>query len=392
LRSIAQVVIADIIPPRDRGRYQGYMSTTFLVSTTLGPVLGGLIAEHSSWPWIFWINVPLGGLAYWVIHRQLRILPLPTHKPSIDWLGAGLVLLAAAPLLIGLSRVEQHGGFANVEVIAPLAIGVGAAIALVFVELRAEHPMVPIRLFKIRNYAISNILLFITSLAMTGMIIIVPLDYQLAQRWPADEAGLQLIALTGGMAGGSFIVGSLVSRLGRARVFPIIGACVTALVCTLIAVFGLGHSMIFDLLCIVMLGASFGWQINPALVVAQNALQPTEMASGVSGMTFLRSLGGAFGVAAMTTLLIARLGAGAASLPNYQELGPDPGVGLLRAAESGTIPPEAQAQATMLLHDAFSAVFFFAAILSVVALAAALSVQETALRTATPRSSRRFAK
>jgi EmrB/QacA subfamily drug resistance transporter len=391
LRSIAQVVIADIIPPRDRGRYQGYMSTTFLISTTLGPVLGGLIAEHASWPWIFWINLPLGGLAYAVISRQLRILPMPTRKPSIDWLGALLVVLAAAPLLIGLSRVEQHGGFGHAEVLTPLTIGIIAAIALVVVELRAEHPMVPIRLLKIRNYGISNLLLFITSLSMTGMIIIVPLDYQLAQKWPADEAGLQLIALTGGMAGGSFIVGSLISRLGRARIFPIVGGCVTALVCALIGVVGLGRSTIFDLVCIIVLGASFGWQINPSLVVAQNALDPNDMGAGVSGMTFLRSLGGAFGVAAMTTFLIGRLAAGAASLPNAHELGPDPGIGLLRAAEAGAIAPEAQAQAAALMQSAFSAVFFLAAILSLVALATAVSVTETTLRSA-PRSSRRFVK
>jgi EmrB/QacA subfamily drug resistance transporter len=392
LRSIAQVIIADIIPPRDRGRYQGYMSTTFLVSTTLGPVLGGLIATHATWPWIFWINLPLGALAYAVIHRQLRILPLPTLKPSIDWIGAVLVLLGAAPLLIGLSRVEQYGGFGSAEVLAPVVVGVIAAGALVVVELRAEHPMVPIRLLGIRNYGLTNLLLFVASLAMTGMIIIVPLDYQLAQQWPADEAGLQLIALTGGMAGGSFVVGSLVSRLGRARAFPIIGAAATALVCTVIGVVGLGRSTVFDLLCIVLLGASFGWQINPAIVVAQNALQPNDMASGVSGMTFLRSLGGAFGVAAMMTFLIGRLAEGAAGLPNAHELGADLGVGLLRAAEAGKIGPEAEAQALALMQHAFSAVFFLAAILSLASLAVAITVQETTLRSSAPRSSRRFAK
>ena len=113
LRSISQVVMADIIPPRYRGKYQGYMSTTFLISTTLGPVLGGFFAEHLSWRWAFWINLPLGGLAFVVIGRQLRNLKLPTMQHKIDWMGAFLILASAVPLMIGLSRVEQAGWMAE---------------------------------------------------------------------------------------------------------------------------------------------------------------------------------------------------------------------------------------------------------------------------------------
>ena len=374
LRSIAQIVIADIIPPRERGRYQGYMSTTFLVSTTLGPVLGGLFAEYLSWPWIFWINAPLGALAFGVIGQQLKSLPKPTRKPNIDWLGALLILLSAVPLMLGLSNVERTGGWRSVDVLAPILFGLVATAALILVELRVNHPMLPVRLFSNRTFSISNVALFLPSMAMTAMVIIVPLDYQLVLRWTADEAGLQLIALTGGMAIGSFVAGSLVSRLGRARVFPIIGGGTTVLVCVLVAVFGLGQSTLFDVVTTFLLGAGFGWQINPNLVIAQNALEPEEIASGVAGMTFLRSLAGAFGVAMFTTFLIGRLASGGVA-------GAKSGADVLRAGANADLSSEALARLTEVMQHGFSAVFLLAGVISAIGLAAAIAVDEKPLRT-----------
>ena len=123
LRSIAQIVIADIIPPRNRGRYQGYMSTTFLVSTTLGPVLGGYFADHLTWRWAFWINLPLGAIAFFVIDRQLRKLDVPTRARVIDWTGAALILVAAVLVMLAISRVEDAGGWLNATVMTPLLAG-----------------------------------------------------------------------------------------------------------------------------------------------------------------------------------------------------------------------------------------------------------------------------
>ncbi|HWG05584.1 MAG TPA: MFS transporter, partial [Beijerinckiaceae bacterium] len=179
LRSISQIVIADIIPPRYRGRYQGYMSTTFLLSTTLGPVLGGFFVQHLSWQWAFWINLPLGGVAFAVVGRQLRNLKIPTRQHKIDWIGALLVLAAAVPLMIGLSRVEQAGGWLNWQVAFPLAVGVGATVALVLFELNVAEPMLPMWLFANKIFSIGNIALFAPSMVMTALIIIIPLYYQI---------------------------------------------------------------------------------------------------------------------------------------------------------------------------------------------------------------------
>ena len=384
LRSISQVVIADIIPPRYRGRYQGYMSTTFIISTTLGPVLGGFFSEHLSWQWAFWINLPLGGIAFVVIGRQLRNLAIPKVQHRIDWLGGVLVLAAAAPLMIGLSRVEQAGGWLNWQVALPLLLGIAATIALVAVELRIAEPMIPMRLFANKVFTSGNIALFAASSVMTALIIIVPLYYEIVLRWPADQAGLQLIALTGGMGTGGFLVGSTVSRLGRAKMFPLIGGLVAAAMCLLIAYAGLGRSTLFDVVCTCLIGLSISCQVNPLNVIVQNGLEIRDIGAGVSGSTFFRSLGGAFGVAAFSTFLISRLAAGAVQVPGYEKLGADPGVGLLRQDAALVFDSAQVAAFTAVRAHAFALVFVLAAATFMVAWVAVVTIKERPLRTGRP--------
>jgi len=380
LRSITQVVIADIIPPRNRGKYQGYMSTTFLISTALGPVLGGFFAEHLSWQWAFWINLPLGAIAFIVINRQLRALKIPTKRASIDWAGAILILAAAVPLMFGISQVEETGGWLNQHVLVPIALGLIATAVLIYVELRVASPMLPMRLFSNKIFTLGNIALFAPSMVMTALIIIIPLYYQIVLRRSADTAGLQLIALTGGMAFGSFIVGSCIAKFGRARIFPIIGALVAASVCLLIAYEGFGPSIMFDVICTILLGAGLGWQINPLLVIVQNGLEIRDIGTGVSGMTFFRSLAGAFGVAMFSTFLIASMGAGAMRVPGHEKLGDNPGIGLLRSNIASLFGADQQAAFQRVLENAFSSVFVLSAALCLITAVVVLIIPARKLR------------
>ena len=380
LRSISQVVIADIIPPRNRGRYQGYMSTTFLLSTTVGPVLGGFFAEHMSWQWAFWINLPLGALAFLVIDRCLRKLRLPMKQHRIDWTGAFLILAAAVPLILGLSRVEEQAGWFNWAVMSPILLGIAATAALVAVELRVAEPMLPMWLFTNKTFSIGNLGLFAPSMVMTALIIILPLYYQIVLGKPADVAGLNLIALTGGMAAGSFIVGSAISRTGRAKVFPIVGGLVATTLCILIAHHGLGRSIWFDVACTAALGAALGWQINPINLIVQNGLQIRDIGAGISGMTFFRSLAGAFGVAVFTTFLIGRLTAGAVTLPDRKKFGPNPGIGLLRQSAAHMSDGVHSTALQAVLVQAFASVFILAAIILAAGVLATLMIDERPLR------------
>jgi MFS family permease len=144
LRSVALAAVADIIPPRERGRYQGYFSSVMAISNVLGPVLGGFFSEYLSWHWVFWINLPLGLLALLFCYRNLRRLPKPRRRPVIDWLGAPLILSSTTPILIALGQAEAAAGWVKTEVLVPLAIGIALLAALVYRESEAPEPIIPL--------------------------------------------------------------------------------------------------------------------------------------------------------------------------------------------------------------------------------------------------------
>src|SRR5262252_6041670 len=144
LRSVAIAAIADIIPPRERGRYQGYFSSVMAISNLLGPVLGGFFADYLTWHWIFWINIPFGALALFLCNRNLRRLPKPKRKPEIDWLGAALILGSTTPILIAVGRAEAAGGWARTDVLAPLSVGIVLLAGLIVWEREAREPMIPL--------------------------------------------------------------------------------------------------------------------------------------------------------------------------------------------------------------------------------------------------------
>src|ERR1700758_241913 len=180
LRSVAQAAIADVVPPRERGRYQGYFSSVMAISNVLGPVLGGFFADYLSWHWIFWINIPFGAAALFLCNRNLRRLPKPKRKPEIDWLGAALILGSTTPILIAVGRAEAAGGWARIDVLAPLAVGIVLLAGLIVWERESREPMIPLRLFANRIFAVGSTISFSMSMVMIAMIILVPLDFELA--------------------------------------------------------------------------------------------------------------------------------------------------------------------------------------------------------------------
>jgi hypothetical protein len=251
--------------------------------------------------------------------------------------------------------------------------------------LRIAEPMIPMRLFANKVFSIGNVALFASSSVMTALIIVVPLYYQTVLRWPADQAGLQLIALTGGMATGGFFIGSAVSWFGRAKIFPLVGGFLAAFLCLLIAHEGLGRSTSFDIACTALLGASIGCQINPVNVMVQNGLELRDIGTGVASSTFLRTLGGAFGVAGFSTFLIGRLAAGAALVPGHEKLGADLGIGLLRQDSSVVFDATQTAAFTAVREHAFAMVFIAAAIVFLIGVAAVAVIDERPLRTGSGR-------
>ena len=179
LRSVSQAAVADVIPPRERGKYQGYFSSVMAISNLLGPVLGGFFADYLSWHWIFWINLPFGALALILCNRNLRRLPKPRRKPVIDWLGAALIIVSTTPILLGVSRVESAGGWVRLDVLLPVAIGIVFLGWLIVHERETRSPMIPLRLFLNRIFAVGSTIAFTNAMVMIALIILVPLDFEL---------------------------------------------------------------------------------------------------------------------------------------------------------------------------------------------------------------------
>jgi EmrB/QacA subfamily drug resistance transporter len=380
LRSVSQAAIADAIPPRDRGRYQGYFSSVMAVSNVLGPVLGGFFVDYLSWHWIFWINLPFGAAAIVLCNRNLRRLPKPRRKPVIDWLGAALIVAAATPILLGIGRVEAAGSWLRLDVLLPIAIGILFLFALVIREREAASPMIPLRLFGNQIFAVANLITFTTAMVMIALIILVPLDFELVGGLSANAAGIRLIPMTGGTVLGSFVAGQLVSRTGRYRIFPIFGAGAMTLACGMIAFIGLGRSASIDTALTALLGLSFGFQLAPVIVPVQNALDIEDAGIGLSVVMFFRLMGGAFGVALLTALLVADLNSGALAVPGHEALGAAPGIALLHLDQQKNLSPALLADLMDSFRAAFSRVFLYAAIISAATTIGAFGLKEIPLR------------
>ncbi|MDB5381334.1 MAG: Drug resistance transporter, EmrB/QacA subfamily [Rhodospirillales bacterium] len=365
LRSVAIAVVSDILPPRERGRYQGYLSTTFATANVVGPVLGGVLSDSLSWHWIFWINLPLGALAFSMTWYQLRRLPRPTRRPVIDWLGAALILAATTPLLLGISAVQRTGSWGSAETLTGFAVGGAFLVALVLWELRVREPMLPMRLFANSIFAYASVVTLLTSTVMIALILIIPLHYQLLVGLAPGAAGIRLIAMTLGTVSGSFVAGQLITKTGRTWIFPVIGCAGATAGCMLLAVLGLGHTLVVDLAVTMLLGLSLGGQMSPLTVTIQNALEPRDAGVGLSCMMFFRLMGGAFGTAGLVAVLVDRLGGGLALFQPH-----------LRAAM-----PVAELRAMgTLLTSSFAHVYWVSAGIMALATVAACAIRELPLR------------
>ena len=365
LRSVAIAVVSDILPPRERGRYQGYLSTTFATANVVGPVLGGVLSDSLSWHWIFWINLPLGALAFSMTWYQLRRLPRPTRKPVIDWLGAALILAATTPLLLSISAVQRSGSWGSVETLAGFAVGGVFLVALVWWELRAPEPMLPMRLFANAIFALANVVTLLSSMVMIALILIIPLHYQLLVGLAPGEAGIRLIAMTVGTVAGSFIAGQFISKTGRSKIFPVLGCAAAMASCVLLALLGLGHALVVDLGVTLLLGLSFGGQMSPLTITIQNALEPRDAGVGLSCMMFFRLMGGAFGTAGLVAVLVDQLGGGLA---------------LFQPALRAAMPAAELRAMGSVLTAAFAHVYWVSAAIMALALVAACAIREVPLR------------
>ncbi|MGY2170705.1 MDR family MFS transporter [Pseudomonas gingeri] len=304
--SVSQAIIGDIIPPRERGRYQGYFSSMYAVASVAGPVLGGYMTEYLSWRWVFLINLPLGVGAWWVAHRTLVGLPVPQRKPVIDYLGTLLMIVGLTALLLGITQIGQGYRWNDSDVLGLLATAVIALALFVLHERRTAEPLLPMHLFLNRNALLCWCTIFFTSFQAISLTVLMPLRFQSVTGAGADSAALHLLPLAMGLPMGAYFAGRMTSVTGYYKPMILSGALLMPLAIVGMA-FTAPQAVVLSSLLMLLCGIAGGLQFPTSLVGTQNSVEQRDIGVATSTTNLFRSLGGAVGVALMSALLLALL-------------------------------------------------------------------------------------
>jgi len=306
LLSTAQAIIADIISPRERGRFQGYISTAFAIASVMGPLAGGLLTQYASWRWIFWINLPLGAFALAVSLRTLARLPVPGIKRPVDYGGAILLILGLTPLLTAITRIGHGAPPLDMENTLLFSSSFIAMLAFVWQELRTEEPIIPLGLLRNPVVALSCLILLSTFIQLIALSVLIPLRLQILTGSGADGAAYQLIPLSFAIPMGAYLGGQVMSRTGRYKKIQLLGAIVVPLMVAITAYTNPAHTAI-NVLATVIAGFAIGIQLPTATVAGQNAVNHRHVGIVTALGAFSRSLGAALGIAILMAVLFAQL-------------------------------------------------------------------------------------
>ena len=306
LMVMAITIVGDILSPRERGRYQGYFGAVFGVASIGGPLLGGWFVDNVDWRWVFYINLPIGLIALFVTASALNV-PFHRREARIDYLGAALLVGSVSSLLL-----TMIWGGNEYEWTSPLILGLGAAaliLGFVFVwwENRTPEPILPLRLFRDRTFTLTSAAGFIVGVAMFGSIVFLPLFLQVVVGASATNSGLLLVPMMFGIIGASVTSGRVITRTGRYRWFPIVGAAVATIGLFLLSTMGIGTTLTTASIYMFLVGAGIGMIFQVLVLAVQNAVDFRDMGVATSASTFFRSLGGSVGTGLLGAIFVSQL-------------------------------------------------------------------------------------
>lgn len=375
----AIAIIGDLVPPRERGRYQGVIASVMAVAMIGGPLVGGYITDYLSWRWAFYVNLPIGVAALVLLALKLK-LPRYRTEHRIDWLGAALLSAGITAIVLITTWGGYQYAWESPQILGLAALAVVSLLLFGLVERRAAEPVLPLALFANRNFSLISGVGFLLGFAMFGVLSFLPLYQQTVQGASATGSGLLLLPMMVAMMAVSMYVGRAITRNGRYKAYPVVGGVLMAVGMGLLSLQDAQTSRTQTALSVAVLGLGMGFLMQTSMLIAQNSVDQKDLGVASSAATFFRSIGGSFGVSLFGAIfnhrlaaeLTTRLGAGGEALTS--------GGGRLDPEALRALPAGVRVAFLESLATAISSIFGWAILFAVLVPVLAAFIREVPLR------------
>jgi EmrB/QacA subfamily drug resistance transporter len=379
----AMATLGDLVAPRERGKYMSYMMIVMMLATIAGPLVGGVITTDFSWRWIFYINIPVGGAALVYLMATLHV-PASRVSHKVDYLGGSLLAVAATAVILLATWGGTEYGWGSVQIIGLAVLTVAATVGFCVTERRAAEPMLPLHVFRNRNFSLAMALTFLTGLAMFGAMTFLPLYQQTVQGASPTVSGLMLTPMMLGVTVTSMVAGQVTTRTGKYRAFPILGGLIMGLGMYLLTQLDVHTTRLTSGLFYVVLGLGMGFLMQMVSLIAQNSVEQRDMGVASSARMFFQQIGGSLGVAAFGAVFARRLTESLAAAAGTG-VHINAGGGQLDPATVDLLPPAVKHDVFIAIAHAVQGVFYWALPASVLIFILAWFIKEVPLRSrATP--------